>query len=77
MYQVYVAHDGCSNWEVDHPDSKGTYEQCLEFISKHLPPKGYDQYFDLVEVGGRASSYQFTPVARRIRLVEQDLKVRK
>lgn len=77
-YQVLVSYDGCSNWEIDLPDSKGTREECIAFASKHLPPKGYDEYFDIVDLEShRGISYMMEMPARRTRLTEQDLVTRR
>lgn len=74
-YAVAVSYDGCTNWDVSLPQAQGTKEQCLDFVSKHLPPKGCE--FDIIDVdSGRSVSYVFTPAARRYRLQWQDLKSR-
>jgi hypothetical protein len=72
-YKVVVEYDGCTNWEVDHPEAIGPIEDCIEFISRHLPPK--DCEFGIVNTeNNRHISFMFTPQWRRIRLHFQDLK---
>jgi len=74
MYRVGVASDGCGNWWVDHPDAQGSRDQCVDFMARHNPPRGYDIYFDLVNLEtGRCESYALPFAGRKHRLVEQDL----
>jgi len=74
-YAVTVEQDGCFRGYVDLPTAYGTLEQCKEFISNHLPPRGADMFGIQNLDTGRQVSYVCNPptVARRIRLHWEDL----
>lgn len=56
MYEVWSDYDGC---RVDNiPRFRGSYSECLEFMRKNNPPRGYDSNWNLVNsVTRRAVSY--------------------
>jgi hypothetical protein len=45
-YQVWSDYDGC---RVDNaPRFVGTHEQCIAFMRRRSPPRGYDRDWNLV-----------------------------
>lgn len=72
-YTVALEHDGCLRGYIANPHGWGTFEQCLQFIADHLPPRGYDMTVYPTD-GGRLRSYRlpYPTVHRRVRLHVQD-----
>ena len=56
MYEVWSDYDGC---RVDSaPRFTGTHDECLTYMRKYVPPRGYDRDWNLVnKQTGRAVSY--------------------